>query len=280
MKINKILVPVDFSPCSINALKIAVDIAKSQRAGIEVVNAFHMPAYPHADVVAADTIVQPILHEYEDQVEEQFDKLLIQVPGLKDVQFDTRKFVSPTKDAIYTCVERDDIDLIVMGTKGSHDRLEKLVGTVSANVINSAKVPVLMIPENIQDFKIKLIGFAADLQKIEDIKKLRILVLLAKLTQAQIKIFHISTDIYDGTIEENARERMKLVESFTEVEHSYAWINNEEPIDGILEFVESHNLDMLAMFPRHHGFWDRLIHGSVTKKVAMKINIPLLTIHE
>lgn len=280
MRIKKILVPVDFSPCSVNALKIAVEIAKGQLASIEVVNAFHMPAYPHADVVAANTIIEPILQDYEDQIEEQFDALTDKVPGLKSVGFSTRKFVSPTKDAIYTCIEKDGIDLIVMGTKGSHDTLEKLVGSVSSDVIRFAQVPVLVIPENVNVFEIKQIGFAADLHGIKDMDKLDILILFAKMTGAQLKIFNISTDTDEESIIEKARERMKLVDSLSSVDVSYAWINQSEPLEGILDFIDSHKLDMLAMFPRHHGFWDRLLHGSITKKIAMQIQIPLLTIHE
>lgn len=280
MRIKKILVPVDFSPCSINALSIATEIARGQLASIEVVNAFHMPAYPHADVVAANTIIEPMLSEYEEQIEEQFQSLVEKVPGLKDIGFSTRKFVSPTKDAIHTCIEKDGIDLIVMGTKGSHDSLEKLVGSVSSDVIRFAKVPVLVIPENVDTFQIKQIGFAADLHEIEDMDKLDILTLFAKMTGAQLKIFNISTDDDEESIMEKARERMNLVNSLKGVDHSYAWINKSEPLEGILDFVESHKLDMLAMFPRHHGFWDRLLHGSITKKVVMKIQIPLLTIHE
>ncbi|MEO9966529.1 MAG: universal stress protein [Reichenbachiella sp.] len=280
MRINKILVPVDFSNCSINALKMAVGIAKTCRASIEVVNAFHMPAYPHADVVAADTIIQPILAEYEEQIQDQFDELQEKVPGLKSVDFTTRKFVSATKDAIYTCVEKDDIGLIVMGTKGSHDSIEKLIGSMSSDVIRFAKVPVLMIPENVESFDVKLIGFAADLNKIEEMNKLEVLAFFAKMTGAQIKIFNISSDTDEQNIIDKARERMALVESLKGIDHSYAWINSSKPLQGILDFVESHKLDMLAMFPRHHGFWDGLLHSSVTKKVAMKIKVPLLTIHE
>lgn len=280
MRVKKILVPVDFSTCSINALKIATELAKQQGAVIEIVNAFHMPAYPHADVIAADTIIQPILTDYEEQVEEQFDALPDQVPALKSVEYSTRRFVAPTKDAIYTCIEKDGIDLIVMGTKGSHDQLEKLVGSISAEVIRFAQVPVLMIPEGVDVFDVKLIGFAADLHKIEDMRKLDILILFAQMTGAQIKIFHISPDRDEESIIENARERMKLLDSLDKVDHSYAWINNTEPLEGILDFVDSHDLDMLAMFPRHHGFWDRLLKSSITKKVAMSIKIPLLTIHE
>lgn len=280
MKIQKILVPIDFSPCSLNALKIAAGIARQQNAAIEVVNAVHVPAHPHADVVAAGSLVRPLLAEYEQQVEDKFLALKEDLPELEGITFETRKFISFPTDAIHSCLEKDDIDLIVMGTKGSHDVLEKLIGGVTTDVIRFAKVPVLVIPENVQQLDIKTIGFATDLHQIEDIQKLEILSVLATSMDAEIKMFHIAQKDDVDHLAEIGKEKMKLLNSFETQNHSYVWVAEEQVTDGIFDFIDSHHLDMLAMYPRHHDVWDRIFKGSVTKKVVMRIEIPLLTIHE
>jgi len=280
MRFKKILVPIDFSKCAINALKVATDIASKQAASIEVVYALHVPTYAPMDVMAVDLVNQPLMAEEKKKVHEQFADLTNQVSGLKNITFTTKIFVAPAADAIYQCTEQDHIDLIVMGTKGSHDQVEKLFGSMSAQVIKSSKVPVLVIPESANDFQIKRIGFAADLHKIESAKKLDVLTLLAKMYGAQINIFHISMENDDESISEAGRERMNLVDALAGIEHTFTTIYNEEATDGIVEFAEKKQLDMLAMFPRQHGFWDKLVHGSTTKKVVMQIGIPLLTVHE
>lgn len=280
MSIKKILVPIDFSKCSINALKLAVEIALKQRASIEVVHAYHVPAYAPMDVMAVDLINQPLLKEQEETVKEQFTDLPNQVAGLKNIEYTTRIYTAPVPEAIYLCTEQGGIDLIVMGTNGTHDVLEKLIGSVSAQVIKSAHVPVIVVPENVDTFEIKTIGFAADLHEIDNMNRLSILSLLAKMYDAEIHIFHISEENDEESLSEAARERMFLEGSLSGVKHTFTTIYHEVAIDGIMEFADTKNIDLLAMFPRQRSFWDKLIHSSTTKKVAMQIKIPLLTIHE
>lgn len=280
MRISKILVPTDFSKCAINALKVATELAIKQGAKIEIVHAFHVPSYAPMDVMAVDLVNQPLLKEEEQKVKEEFESLPNLVSQLKEINYSTKVFMAPTAEAIYQCTEQDDIDLIVMGTKGKHDVVENLFGSMSAQVIKSADAPVLVIPENVTSFDLKHIGFAADLHEIENMNRLSILSLLAKMYGAEINIFHISQESDEESISEAARERMFLEGSLKDIKHTFATIYHEEPLEGIMEFAESKKLDMLAMYPRQHNFWDKLVHGSTTKKVVMQIQIPLLTIRE
>lgn len=280
MEIKKILVPTDFSPCSINALKIAAGLAKGQNASIEIVHAVHVPAHPHVDVLAAQSIIEPILEDYEKKVDLQFNKLKKQIPELANVSCSIQKFVSLPSDAIHTVLSTSDIDLVVMGTKGSHDLLEKLVGSMSAEVIRFSKIPVLMIPENIKSLKIGSIAFAADLKEIKDPDQLDMLLFFAKASGAELTVFHFSNDYDDDHLEELARENMKLIHKLEGIKVSYAHLDEQTVSDGILKFIDKYKIDMLAMYPRHHGLWDRIIHTSTTRKIAMRIKTPLLTIHE
>lgn len=280
MEIKKILVPTDFSACSINALKIAAGLAKGQNASIEIVHAVHVPAHPHADVLAAHSLVEPILEDYEKKTDLKFAKLKKQIPELAKVSCSVQKFVSLPSDAIHTVLSTSDIDLVVMGTKGSHDILEKLVGSMSAEVIRFSKIPVLMVPENVQSLNIGSMAFAADLKEIKDTSKLDMLVFFAKASGAELTVFHFSNEYDDGHLEELARENMKLMDKLKGIKVNYASLDEQTVSDGILKFIEKYKIDMLAMYPRHHGLWDRIIHTSTTKKIAMRIKIPLLTIHE
>ena len=277
MNINKILVPIDFSPCSINALKMAIQLAKKTDASLELVNAIHVP-HPHVDVVGAEAVVQPILADYEIQVEEHFKNLPEEVPELKGVEYESKRFVSVVIDAVYTCLENDDIDLIVMGTHGSHSSLENLVGSISSEIIRFSKVPTLVVPENITSLDIDKIGFAADLKKIEDIEHLGAMKTLAQLFNAEILLFHVTKGKEDAF--QNAAQGLKLTNFLRDTKHSFYTMLEDSVYNAINDFITKHQLDMLVMYPREHGILDRLLHGSITKKIAVNLKIPLLTVHE
>lgn len=278
MNINNILVPIDFSKCSKNALKIAIGLAKSNNAKLHLVNAIHIPT-PHVDVTGGFPHVEPILKDYEKKVEKEFEELKKEFVQLKDVEYDTKKYISMVSDAIYTCMENQAIDLIVMGTKGSHSTLEKLLGSVSADVMRYAKVPVLLIPENVSSLDFKKIGYAADFEEMEDLGKLETLIYFAKLTKAEIQIFYVAKDIATVSFDKS-RQSLKISNYLKDVDHSFHTIEDHKVVHGIFEFINQHKLDMLTLYPRKHGLLDRLLNGSVTKKIATEIQIPILSIHE
>jgi nucleotide-binding universal stress UspA family protein len=276
MNIKNILVPTDFSPCSKNAVRIAVDLSKKLGAKIHLINAIHVPT-PHMDI-GGQAMIEPMLEEYEEEIDKKFDALDEEIPGLKDVKHDHRAYVSFTIDAIYTAMETKKIDMIVMGTKGSHDTLEKLLGGVSSEVIRIADVPVLVVPETTKQFKPKKIVFAADFNKIESIGRLSPLKDIAELFEAEITIVNVTED--DKFPFSRLVESFKVDKFLKNIKHSFETIENDDVRAGLFEFTEKNSADMIAMMPRKHSLFEKIFKSSVTKKVAMGVKVPLLTFHE
>ncbi|MFT7032638.1 MAG: nucleotide-binding universal stress UspA family protein [Cyclobacteriaceae bacterium] len=278
MKAQNILVPLDFSNCSKNALKIAIGLAQSNHATLYLLNAIHI-ATPYVDVTGGHSLVEPVIEDYEKRVEKEFEVLKKEFVLLKDVDFFIKKYVCMVSDAIDICLKEENIDVIIMGTKGSHSTLEKLIGGVSADVISQTNVPVLLIPENISSLAFNRIGYAADFDNIDDLGKLEPLIYFAQLTKAEIQIFNITKNVGDISFDKS-RQSLKISNYLKDVNHSFHTIEDDKIVHGIFEFIEDHSLDMLAIYPRKHGFFERILMGSVTKKIAMNIHIPLLSIHE
>lgn len=276
MDIKKILVPIDFSPCSVNALRMAVFIAKMLNSEMKILTAVNKKEHADASMVRSNSF--PDGSHYMEDEEKKFDGLIHEIPELCNILYETHKASASFTHAIEESLQKDKIDFIIMGTKGSHDSLEKLIGSNSSKVIAMSNVPVLMIPENIKSLSSELIGFAADLKEINDAGKLELLNFFAKATNSEVKIFHIAAKDDDTHSTQVGREKMKILNSLTDIPHSYVWISEEDVYEGIIDFIEKYKVDMMVMYPRHHSFWDRLLHGSVTKKVALSIHIPLLAI--
>ena len=73
MEVKQILIPVDFSKCSKNALKVAIGIAKKIGAKIQMVNAVHIHT-PHPDF-SGGVLIDGIISDYEEQVKQSFEEL-------------------------------------------------------------------------------------------------------------------------------------------------------------------------------------------------------------
>lgn len=277
MKIKNILVPVDFSNCSKNALRIAIGMAKDFGAKIHMVNAVHVHT-PHPDLVGG-SLVDSIMLDYETQVKDSFEDLESEIIELKEVPHDADRFISYLTDAIHSESEAKDIDLIVMGTRDKHDSIEHLIGTRSTDIIESSQVPVIVIPENVHQFHPKQIGFASDLEEIKNVTKLKLVSDFATHYDAEIMIFTVTDDPEKVTGEDH-RHIEELCRRFKDNKCSARTVQADSVTKGIVDFAKSHELDMLAMIPRKHSFFQRLFKKSITKNIAIDIHIPLLSFHE
>ena len=274
---KRILVPTDFSDCANNALSNAIKLAKQLQAELWLLNAFHVPV-PHIEIGSA--LVQPLAEGYEQNLEEDFRQLHMRFPELDDMP--TRTLIRhnfPT-DAILSVIVKNDIDLVVMGTRGATGISGSLLGSNTWAVMKDTRCPVLAVPQNANIDGLRNIVFACDYQHIRDRTILEPLISLAKLFNAQVHILHIEhvpPKDKDKHIDKLC-ESVNIEQYFAQVRHTYhlATVHNTEA--GIADYVTANNIDMLA--PRKHSFFDKLFKGSLTRKMAFQTKIPLLTMHE
>ncbi|MGL1886838.1 MAG: universal stress protein [Reichenbachiella sp.] len=278
MKINKILVPMDFSKCAVNALRITKTLAVRLEASIEMVTAIETP-HPHPEVIGVDSVIQPLISEYTHQIDSSY-KELIEREQLELLDCNTRKYNSSYQNAIYSTLEEGNIDLVISGTKTDHGIFEKLLGGKTADLISISKVPVLVIPENITALNIKKIGLSINFDEPIDLGKLEVVKALAITFEAKLNILFISKIdspkfIYDD-------QKVKLADYFNGLEPEFTSLRKtkEAVSENLNQAIELLNIDILFMLPKNKKFFDRLLNKSITKEMAMKSNIPLLTVHE
>ena len=275
MKIKHILVPVDFSESSKNALQAAICIAKKSMAKITLVNSVHVHTpLPH---LKGGNLIEAVVSDYEHQVQEAFHELETEIVELNDVPHEFDRFVAYLTDAIFSETETRDIDLIVMGTRAEHTIGERILGSNAVEIVSNSEVPVLVIPERFHGFNPKKIGFASDFLKHRDHGQMNILQALVHLFESELMVFHIGADI-----NEQEQKQIDLIkDDLKGIKNlSIRVVSDDSVVSGIKSFSRSHGLSMLVLMPRRHNLFERLFVASVTKEVAIDIDIPLLTFHE
>ena len=83
MSFQRILVPVDFSECSKNALENAISVARKGNSGLVMLHAYHVPV-PHVEA-GASAMVQPLMEGYEQNVQQDFKELRDSMSGMEDL---------------------------------------------------------------------------------------------------------------------------------------------------------------------------------------------------
>jgi len=140
----EILVPVDFSPCSVNALRVALGMAAPDG---DVTLLHVIDEHFIEDAVAASLgSSEDIRERLRQQAESNFDSMLTSV----DVgQLDVEKMIvigSPFVEILK--IARDlDLPMIVMGVRGrSIPPEEMLFGSTAEKVLRGSRIPVLCVP--------------------------------------------------------------------------------------------------------------------------------------
>jgi nucleotide-binding universal stress UspA family protein len=142
--VNSILVPVDFSEATDYVLRATATMAKALDARVTVMNV--APREP--DIFGKQLTRKVITEPVPDDVREQYDKLMACAKRLEDADI-TVKPLLVRGDRVPTVmreVEREEADLIVMGSHGRGGLYRGIVGSVSEGVMREAKCPVLIVP--------------------------------------------------------------------------------------------------------------------------------------
>lgn len=143
---KKILVAIDGSKPSLHALKVAAVMAANNNAELTILSV--VPPIPSMGLEGEMTQ----LTEYTDTIEESIKKMVNsnvkeveeRHPGLKVVPIVMTG--SPSRKIIEAAKARN-VDLIIVGNRGTSGFLSSILGSVSRQVTDACTVPVLVVKD-------------------------------------------------------------------------------------------------------------------------------------
>ena len=140
----EILVPVDFSPCSVNALRIALGMAAPD-GDLTLLHVIDQQFIDEAVSTGLGT-EEDIRTRMREQAENSFTSMLGE---LNTGQVDVEKMIvvgAPFVEILK--ITRDlDLPMVVMGVRGRSTPPEEILfGSTAEKVLRGTRVPVLFVP--------------------------------------------------------------------------------------------------------------------------------------
>lgn len=272
---KKILVPVDFSDCSNNALKNAVQIAKRMNLGLIMIHSYMMPV---AHLTVSGSLLTHSLSSYkEKECINKFEKLINELPSLKEIDNNYSIDHGDLNSIIGEMVEKENIEMIIMGTHGANGIGELIMGSNTYSVIKESKVPVMVIPENSSPIRLERLAFLSGYHKIDNPNIIKPLLKLMMKFRAEVDIIHFGKK--DELSEEETHRANSLKLHFDKIRHSYHVSSFAEIESAIHDYVLLHNIDLLVMIPSKHNFFDLLFGKEAwSKKMIFHTKTPLFVL--
>lgn len=265
---NKILLLTDFSENAKSAIYYGLSLFGDRQIIFKMVHGMYLP-YSKPNAPASTTDVRT------EFARASFVQLLEDI----DKDFPDNKFVIETEvrcgeivGIATNLVAKKQIDLIVMGTRGISGFADVLMGTNTITVMEQVHCPVLAVPVSYRYKTPEKIVMAMDQGEGPTMNVMKPLVSIAEKYDAQVLVIHVSKD------QANEREVNydKVNKCLEHVRSHCLTIYDADIVNGLDGFVKEQNVEMLAMIKQKLNFFERVFHRSLSNKMVLQTNVPLL----
>ena len=147
---RKVVVPTDFSENAFNALKYACQIFKYERSEIFILHAYADEVYQQDTIVKRsflNEIKEVTYQKSENCLKEVLARIKEYSPNPKH-KFKTISAFGTLTDEINDLVNDENVDIVVMGTRGETNDRKITFGSNTLQVLKYVQCPVLAIPES------------------------------------------------------------------------------------------------------------------------------------
>jgi nucleotide-binding universal stress UspA family protein len=271
-----ILFPTDFSKNAAHAARYAGMLAKLYDANLVFLHVHHIPMVPLGN--SSSEVKNAIsLNEKNAKADlEVFTKQFIHDSNVPAERITQRVEYGFPAEKIVDTAQVMKADMIVMGTKGASDMIDKWLGTHAQEVMKTAECPVFTIPKNVAIEYPQRILYAADFKKNE-IAATEKLLYLAKPLGAACKVVHVHENFEPNIghiIEETIKE---LEEKFMNEDITIQQLQRDDIIEGLEAYIKTYKPDVLAMAIHEKSFLSNIFDTSITRHFIQEAKLPMLT---
>ncbi|GAA3652499.1 universal stress protein [Flavivirga jejuensis] len=270
-----ILLPTDFSKNSMNSIDFALELFKDVTCDFYLLNVQKASSFICDDMMAgvSSTIYSTIIDTAKKSLSNIVSKAKTSHKNEKH-RFHTMVDYDNFIDSINQVSDKNQVDLIVMGTKGASGLQKVVFGSNTVRVIQRCETPVLAIPDGCKFSDLSKVAFTTSFRSLYDLASLKPLVDIMSLHHSELCLLHIKES------HNSSRELDKGVgffdANFNDVIKEYIDANDKDIYSIIHEYVVKNEVKMLAMSNKKHSFLERLFNKHSVETFAFSIDVPFL----
>jgi nucleotide-binding universal stress UspA family protein len=275
---KKILVPVDFSDCSISALKVAVDIAKKTDAEIILLHLIDLPS-DEVGMFQEGVPTGPAAIVLLNHARQKFTELFEQ-DFLQDVKVDDFVEFNKPFEGISEKAREKQVDLIVMGSHGTSGLTGFFVGSNTEKVVRTSEIPVLVIKKGVENFHLKNVVFASSF-KNECHACFRKIHKFLSIFDPVIHFLRVNTITNFMATHESKKLIREFLKEHKDLHSDKYTINVYDDYsvqEGIFNFADTVDADLIALSTHGRQGILHFLQDSIAEDVVNKANRNILTV--
>lgn len=278
-QMKNILLPTDFSKCSLNAIHYALDFFRGESCTFHLLSIYKTGEYTSGKLWLAgqdESIYDSLLGRTKQQMKDLVEELKNNSLSEKFTFTSVTGYNSFTA-AINKTITEKDIDLIIMGTAGAKGALESLFGQHTLKVIREVNSPLLVIPSQCRYSGLNRAMMS--LQEDIGVHLESFLPLLRLISHRQFSLQVIRMASGKKTEGENQQEERELREVFPGLELEYHRLIDVQHSEAVKTLVQVMEPDIHVLPVKKEDFLER-IFGSALANMVYVSCVPLFILHE
>ena len=274
---RRILCPTDFSKNAQNAIEYAVKLFKNETCVFYILNTYNAEPY---------TMELAIARDLEEFREKSISGLRVILEWLshddnsRNHEFHVVSECGNLLDIIKTMVDKQDIEMVVMGTQGATNSRIEIFGSQTVLAMEEIRnCPVLAIPSKTIYKEIKEIVFPTVYRTTFKRREFQYLVDIAKMSNSSIVVLNV-VNKNESLDEDQVTNKNLLKDYFEDLDYSFHTLKNKDVQAAINSFIESRGSDMVSFINRRHSFFGMILSRPMVKNLNYHTGIPVLALHE
>ncbi|MDD2797022.1 MAG: universal stress protein [Bacteroidales bacterium] len=289
-KLNRIMVPIDFSSYSLRATDMAINMAALYHAEVVFFHAYYVPitsgVLPIEVTFTGELFSGESLHIIQQKMNKEMAhfvatlKKRMQDNELPRVKFKTIIQEGIPEEEIIRYSKTYKPAMIVMGTRGKSPKNIDYLGSVTAEVIDRSKIPVLAIPE------------ASRIKRMEDIKNMAFiaqfnqkdLISFDKMMRMnsdvnfEVHFLHISNkmDRWDEVSLTGMQEYLQKM--YPNLKATYGIIDGTDVFGSMEDYIRKYDIDAIAMTAHKRNIFATLFYPSIANQMLFHTDTPILVL--
>lgn len=287
---GKILVPIDFSESSLNAVKAAFAFALPLRLEPVLIHVYASPYYDDSiadsenyTINLQDAQMQQELADGAAAQMSRFRKMLDKL--IKDGELPKIKYSSLLREGlpeevILNYARITPPRLIVMTTRSVQRKASQMIGSVAAEVIDACRVPVLTIPEDFNFQSLEQLDVAAFFANVDrrDMLAMDMYVDLMASAHSSLCIIPVKEKLEDKELNRLKSLVNYFAGRYPDFKFSYEIPDLKNLRDELKRISSEKKIKLVVVPNKKKNIFARLINPGIAHKVIFESDMPLLAL--
>ncbi|MDX2174131.1 MAG: universal stress protein [Bacteroidota bacterium] len=268
MKKQKIIVGIDYTKSSVNALNYAKLLAYHSNSELILFHLYDAPVlYTNSGLY---------LMSYKAVEKSNKEKLNLFAKKYIDdkVAYSTIATSGAFKDEVNGLAKSNNIHSVVLGLESKTKMNRFIFGSTTTDVAGKIDCPVIIVPESYKKHAVGHTIIAFDNSELPNAKCMKKIRNFINTTQSKISVYHIKTP---NEIIESKNDSFKIDANLS---YKIQVKKSKSLIDGIKSVVTQNKANAIIDIARKHSFVYRFFNESHTKEIAFASKVPVVVVHE